>query len=160
MSSLSACNHKNSTDLTTYTAPHCSGLVDICSEILFILPHNNFQIYSIAIQGRRPGPIFTDVFGEPSLMLAFIAEICRILVILGIPQDQYAGHSFRIGAATSAALTGIADSMSQLLSRWQSAAFLCYVKTPPAQLAWLSIVLAASSTQISDSQIQLHIGDQ
>ena len=106
----------------------------------------------IASRGCQPGPFFTDRSGKPLLKSAFIAEIRKILVALGIPQDQYAGHSFRIGAATSAALAGVADSTIQLLGRWQSAAFLRYVRTPPEQLARLSIVLAAPSNQTPDSQ--------
>ena len=40
-----------------------------------------------------------------------------------------AGHSFRIGAATSAALAEVEDSIVQILGQWQSAAFLRYVRT-------------------------------
>ncbi len=37
-------------------------------------------------------------------------QIREILNGMGLPQHQYAGHSFRIGAATSAALAGVKDS--------------------------------------------------
>ena len=46
------------------------------------------------------------------------------------PHSNYTGHSFRIGAATPAALAGVEDSTIQLLRCWQSAAFLCYMRTP------------------------------
>ena len=48
-------------------------------------------------------------------------------------------------AATSAALAGIEDSTIQLLGRWQSAAFLGYIRTPHEQLASISASLAAQA---------------
>ncbi len=40
-----------------------------------------------------------------------------------IPEGDYSGHSFRIGAATMAAHAGIEDSIIQVLGRWNSHAF-------------------------------------
>ena len=100
----------------------------------------------IARRGDRPGPFFLDSAAKPLIKAKFVAEVLTILVALGVPQDQYAGHSFRIGAATSAALAGVEDSTIQLLGQWQSGAFLRYVRTPPEQLARLSAVLAPPSS--------------
>ena len=49
--------------------------------------------------GAQSGPFFLDSRKEPVQKSTFIAEI---LENLDFPQHQYAGHSFRIGAATSA----------------------------------------------------------
>ncbi len=56
------------------------------------------------------------------------------------------GHSFRIGAATTAVVVGIADSSIQTLGRWQSAAFLIphdYVSliNPTVTLLWGYIII-------------------
>ena len=60
----------------------------------------------------------------------FVEQLRSILSSIGAPQHQYAGHSFRIGAATTAALAGVEDSTTQALGRWHSAAFLQYIRTP------------------------------
>jgi len=96
----------------------------------------------VAERGDRPGPFFVTSAGRPLTKQEFVAEIRKVLTVLGLPDHQYAGHSFRIGAATSAALAGIEDSTIQLLGRWQSSAFQRYIRTPHERLASLSTTLA------------------
>lgn len=69
----------------------------------------------IAIRGSRPGPFFINARGKPLIKSTFVAAVREILTSLGFPQHLYAGHSFRIGAATTAALSGVEDSTIQLL---------------------------------------------
>ena len=99
----------------------------------------------VAARGSHQGPFFLTSKGRPLLKHEFVAEIRRVLVVLGLPDHQYAGHSFRIGAATSAALAGVEDSTIQLLGRWQSSAFLRYVRTPQEHLATVSATLATQN---------------
>ena len=61
----------------------------------------------------------------------------------GIDESKYCGHSFRIGAATTAAKKGIEDSIIKTLGRWESLAYLQYVKIPRSQLAGVSNILAS-----------------
>ena len=77
----------------------------------------------IAARGLRMAPFFLDSKGRALTKPALVAELRAILVSLGYPQDQYADHSFRIGAATSATLAGVEDSTIQLMGCWHSAAF-------------------------------------
>ena len=72
----------------------------------------------------------------------FIQEFRKLLEKAGFPPQDYAGHSFRIGAATTAAAVGVEDSMIKTLGRWQSAAFLQYIRSPKTQLAAVSRTLA------------------
>ena len=105
----------------------------------------------IAFRGDSPGPFFIDSDKRAFTKSQFISEIRSILNMVGLPQHHYAGHSFRIGAATSAALAGVEDSTIQALGRWHSAAFLQYIRMPREQLASLSSVLASSGTQLPQS---------
>ncbi len=59
----------------------------------------------------------------------FVSQLQSVLTAVGLSQAQYASHSFPIGAASTAALAGLEDSMIQTLGRWQSATFLQYIAT-------------------------------
>ena len=98
-----------------------------------------------AARGSKPGPFFVTSDARALIKQEFVCEIRKVLLRLGLPDNEYAGHSFRIGAATSAAMAGVEDSTIQLLGRWQSAAFLRYIRTPHERLASISSTLAAQA---------------
>ncbi|XP_078354436.1 uncharacterized protein LOC144639048 [Oculina patagonica] len=72
-----------------------------------------------------------------------VTSILRILLQrLGFATERYASHSFRIGAATTAAEAGLPSWLIQTLGRWSSNCYTQYIRTPasilqsvPAQLA-------------------------
>ncbi len=76
--------------------------------------------YTAIRMNSPPGPFFVLSAGGTVTKQWFTTQIRATLQGLGLPQDQYAGHSFRIGAATMAALAGIPDSAIQTLGRWRS----------------------------------------
>ncbi len=82
----------------------------------------------------------------------FVAEVRRALESAGLNNRAYAGHSFRIGAATTAARCGISDATIKLLGRWESAAYLLYVKTPRGELARYAAVLSRSPAASTPGQ--------
>ena len=110
-----------------------------------LCPINAVTAYT-AERGDSSGPYFRDKNGKPLTKARFIAEMRKALLELGLEQDQYAGHSFRIGAATAAAQAGLEDSTIKALGRWNSSAFLLYIRTPREQLASLTHSLAKSPT--------------
>ena len=98
----------------------------------------------LAIRGNGDGPLFRFNSGQPLTRERFVAKVREALAASGIDQNKYTGHSFRIGAATTAAQCGITDSTIQLLGRWESTAYLLYIRTPRETLAALSAALSMS----------------
>ena len=68
----------------------------------------------------------------------FVTEVKQVLTGAGVDSTCYSGHSFRSGAATTAARRGIGDATVKMLGRWKSSAYQVYIKTPREQLANLS----------------------
>ena len=96
----------------------------------------------IAIRGNSPGLLFHFNDGTPLTKSKFMQQFRQLLIQAGIDSTLYAGHSFRIGAASTAAAKGIEDSLIQTLGRWKSSAYLSYVRLPPANLAAVSHIIA------------------
>ena len=80
--------------------------------------------------------------GAPLTRDQLVKEVRRVLKKANLPTDQFAGHSFRVGAATTAATMGVEDSLIQTLGRWRSSAYLVYVRLDPSKLAAVSGILA------------------
>ena len=80
-------------------------------------------------RGLNPGPPFHFADGCPLSREAFVREIRSALERVG---TSYSGHSFRIGAATTA---GVEDAVIKILGRWESTAYLQYVQLPRESLA-------------------------
>ena len=107
-----------------------------------LCPVTAILAYMASRQGAA-GPFFQDGLGRPLTKAVFVQKIRQALSQLGLPAEQFAGHSFRIGAATAAAQVGLEDSVIQALGRWSSAAFLLYIRTPREQLAQFTARLAS-----------------
>ena len=84
-------------------------------------------------------------FADISIDKRFVSGVREALRKAGINQKQYAGHSFRIGAATTASQRGISESTIKMLGRWESSAYQLYVRTPRENLASISAVLGRQS---------------
>ena len=92
----------------------------------------------LALRGNAEGPLFQCKDGTALSKQEFVSKLRVALAELGINEKAYAGHSFRIGAATTAADVGLEDSTIKLLGRWESNAFQTYIRTPRTQLAALT----------------------
>ena len=77
----------------------------------------------LAMRPQSQGPLFIFEDGAPLTRANLVTHLRGALSQAGIDASHYAGHSFRIGAATAAAQAGYSDSFIQALGRWKSAAF-------------------------------------
>ena len=66
-------------------------------------------------RGTKAGPLFQWEGGVPLRKSKFIAAVRQALASQGVDSTKYAGHSFRIGAATIAAMHGVPESTIKLL---------------------------------------------
>ena len=88
------------------------------------------------------GPLFVR---EDSTLLSredFIRAVRQALQEAGMNPSLYAGHSFRMGAATTAAVAGIPAHTIKRLGRWS---YQVYIKLSDSSLGSISAALAASS---------------
>lgn len=83
-------------------------------------------------------PLFSDAIGSALERNTFISLLKSRLAAINLDESQYSGHSFRRGAATSAASAGYSDFEIQLLGRWRSDAYKLYIDTPADRTLHLS----------------------
>ena len=90
----------------------------------------------------RPGPLFMFKNGQALTRTRFVTSLRLALREGGVDADSYSGHSFRIGAATTAAQHGLQDSLIQTLGSWRSSAYTLHIRTPPSTLTAVSRMLS------------------
>ncbi len=88
--------------------------------------------------GTDSGPFFQCSNRQPLTKQKLINLMRKTLQMAGIDPSHYCGHSFRIGAATTAGAHGLPDSTIQTLGRWSSDSFRRYIRLPPQELASIS----------------------
>ena len=93
--------------------------------------------------GSHAGPLFVFADGRPLTRQRFVDKVRRALSAAGVDQSKYCSHSFWIGAVSAAAARGVKDCIIKTLGRWESVAFLQYVRLPREHLAGISSQLAA-----------------
>ncbi|XP_048031305.1 formin-like protein 7 [Megalobrama amblycephala] len=81
-------------------------------------------------QAKFPSdPLFTDDSNHPITRFWFQKHLKAVLIQSGIPAANYSSHSFRIGAATTAAQKGLSQHQIQALGRWSSEAYKSYIRS-------------------------------
>jgi len=82
----------------------------------------------LQMRGRAPGPLFCFPDLRPVTKQFLTNNLTMILKAAGLNPDFYKGHSFRIGAATHAAASGLSNTQIQQMGRWNSSAFNRYIR--------------------------------
>ena len=90
-------------------------------------------------RGKAAGPLFVCEDGQFLTRARFVMEVKKALELAGVNAAEFNGHSFRIGAASTAAARGMEDSLIKMLGRWESDAYQRYIRIPRQELAkcWL-----------------------
>lgn len=89
----------------------------------------------MAIRGSNPGPFFADTNGRPVSSFQFSDIFKRALGYIGLDSAIFKPHSFRIGAATHAFLSGTSMDEIQQMGRWKSQAFRKYIRVDAMKLS-------------------------
>ncbi len=86
-------------------------------------------------QAKSPlEPLFLDHAGKPTSRTWYQKHPKAVLLSAGISARNFSSHSFRIGAATSAAQKGLTKHQIQTLGRWSAEAFQSYIRTDQSHI--------------------------
>ena len=117
------------------TDPFCQGVnIHIGRTDNSLCPVSALLKYLI-VYGTAPGLLFHFKDNTPLTKSKFTTKFCELLLLAGMDPKHYAGHSFRIGAASTAAAKGIEDSLIQTLGRWKRSANLTYMCTSQQRIS-------------------------
>ena len=83
----------------------------------------------MARRDSSEGPLFTVSDGHPLTRQQLSSTVQSTLHSAGYI-GSYSGHSFRIGAATTATALGVLDHLNKTPGRWSSDAYNVYIRTP------------------------------
>ena len=97
-------------------------------ELELICPVRALNQY-LHYRGLESGPLFCLSKLKPVPRDFFIKHLRNALSFCGFPLDRYKSHSFRIGGASYYAELGFSDAQIRLLGRWDSDAFLKYIRS-------------------------------
>jgi hypothetical protein len=111
----------------------CSGkpICSYCAMSTYIASRHNADPNS---------PLFLDKQGNILTKSRFISSTKLLLALLGFDPSLYSGHSFRAGAATTAADKGFDDWQLKMLGRWASNAYTIYLRNPKVVASFASIL--------------------
>jgi len=76
------------------------------------------------------GHCFAGLMVHLFLGRILLGSLKEVLQYCNLDEDRYKTHSFRIGAASWAAAKGMSDSQIRAFGRWNSNAFLKYIRMP------------------------------
>ncbi|KAL3873589.1 hypothetical protein ACJMK2_036686 [Sinanodonta woodiana] len=96
----------------------------------------NFHHIRTLAGARACDPLFLMDNGRALSRTFFITTVKAVLSRLGYDSQCYNGHSFRMGAATSAAKAGIPDHLIQTLGRWSSNTYCRYINVHPDRISF------------------------
>ena len=85
----------------------------------------------LSVRRSSSVPLFQWESCIPLSKSSFVKHVRAVLEEAGLPAKDYGGHSFKIGATTTAAVAGLEDSAIWTLGQWESCAFKRYIRLDP-----------------------------
>ncbi|XP_071109178.1 integrase/recombinase xerD homolog [Haliotis cracherodii] len=82
------------------------------------------------VRPSGPVPAFIHFDQSPLTRYQFQAVLKKALALSSIGTESYSSHSFRIGAATTAAINGVPPHLIQQYGRWKSECYQSYIRLP------------------------------
>lgn len=80
------------------------------------------------VRPEVPGNLFCHYGGQPLTRVQFTAVLHKAIMALGLDSTKFKSHSFRIGAATTAAMLGFSEDEICRASRWKSKSYQTYIR--------------------------------
>ena len=95
----------------------------------------------LVLRGTSKGPLF--IFGDGTHLTCdnFVSAVRKAVFAAGVDTSKYAGHNFRIGAATTAAKLGIQDYLIRTMDQWEKSTYLLYIRTPRERMCLVAKTL-------------------
>ena len=95
------------------------------------------------MRGASQDPLFVFEDGKGLTQDCFIGAVREVLqAAAGIDTSKYAGYSFRVRAACTAARNGVQDSLIKTIGCWESLAYMLYIRTLRETLCTVAGTLA------------------
>ena len=131
---------------------HKTSTVTIGSTNTSTCPVAALKKYLLFITAQPHKPLFRFLDGTYLTRDSFTIHLRSLLQSLGVDPATYASHSFRIGAATTAAAAGLPDWQIQAMGRWSSDCYTRYIRTSPTIFANASRTLATHNLSLHPDQ--------
>ena len=103
-------------------------------------PVSSMKWYLQRCPAPSSSPLFLWEDGSPLTARRFRSQLWVYFGKLGLDPDQFNTHSFRIGAATTAAKVGISSGVIKQLGRCRSRAFKTYRRCDPQHAAAATVM--------------------
>lgn len=100
-----------------------------------------------SISNIQEEPFFLLPGAKPLSRQVFLTLFGQLCQAINVNQGQFTGHSFRIGAATTAAAVNTPDHLIQMLGRWQSNCYQRYIRTKNCTIRQAQFKMAHFATR-------------
>ena len=120
--------------------------IHICATSTTTCPVRAMQNCNNMVTTKQPYHLIFLTGTILSLSRSRLTTILRqLLSQAGFCSSHYTSHSFRIGAATTAAAVWLTPSLIKTLGRWNSNAYMAYIRCPESVIATIPQRLSTAS---------------